>query len=78
MFGTIFNTPIIVQPQTAILGVGAIKKKPAVVNDEIAIRLLMYLALSYDHRVIDGLPAIRFLQRIRELLEGPRVLLPAQ
>jgi pyruvate/2-oxoglutarate dehydrogenase complex dihydrolipoamide acyltransferase (E2) component len=77
MFGTILNTPIIYQPQSAILGVGAIKKKPAVINDEIKIRLLMYLSLSYDHRVIDGLPAIRFLQRVRELLENPRTLLPA-
>ena len=77
MFGTIFNTPIILQPQSAILGVGAIKKKPAVINDEIKIRSLMYLALSYDHRVIDGLPAIRFLQRVRELLENPRSLLSA-
>lgn len=78
MFGTILNTPIILQPQSAILGVGAIKKKPAVINDEIKIRSLMYLALSYDHRVIDGLPAVRFLQRVRELLENPRSLLPPQ
>lgn len=76
MFGTIMNTPIILQPQSAILGVGAIKKKPAVVDDEIKIRSLMYLALSYDHRVIDGLPAIRFLQKVREYLENPRTLLP--
>jgi pyruvate/2-oxoglutarate dehydrogenase complex dihydrolipoamide acyltransferase (E2) component len=77
MYGTILNTPIILQPQSAILGVGAIKKKPAVINDEITIRSLMYLSLSYDHRVVDGLPAIRFLQRVRELLENPRLLLPA-
>ena len=76
MFGTILNTPIIYQPQSAVLGVGAIKKKPAVINDEIKIRSLMYLSLSYDHRVIDGLPAIRFLQRVREFLENPRTLLP--
>jgi len=76
MFGTIMNTPIILQPQSAILGVGAIKKKPAVVDDEIKIRSLMYLALSYDHRVIDGLPAVRFLQKVREYLENPRTLLP--
>jgi pyruvate/2-oxoglutarate dehydrogenase complex dihydrolipoamide acyltransferase (E2) component len=77
MFGTILNTPIIYQPQSAILGVGAIMKKPVVVDNEIRIRSMMYLSLSYDHRVIDGLPAIRFLQKVRELLENPRTLLPA-
>jgi len=77
MFGAILNTPIINTPQSAILGVGLIKKKPEIMDDQIKVRSMMYLSLSYDHRVIDGLPAVRFLQRIRGLLENPRNLLPS-
>lgn len=76
MLGVIFNTPIINTPESAILGVGAVVKRPVVVDDQIVIRHRMYLSLSYDHRVIDGLPAIRFLQRVRQLLENPYALLP--
>jgi pyruvate dehydrogenase E2 component (dihydrolipoamide acetyltransferase) len=70
VFGNIFGLAIINQPQIAILGVGAIKKRPVVVEDAIAIRSMMYLALSYDHRVIDGALAARFLQEIRRNLEN--------
>ncbi len=69
VFGNIFGLPIINQPQVGILGVGAIKKRPVVVDDAIAIRSIMYLSLSYDHRVIDGALAARFLQEIRTVLE---------
>jgi pyruvate/2-oxoglutarate dehydrogenase complex dihydrolipoamide acyltransferase (E2) component len=69
IWGNIFGLPIINQPQLGILGVGAIKKRPVVVDDAIAIRSIMYLSLSYDHRVIDGALAARFLQEIRSILE---------
>lgn len=69
-FGNIFGLPIINQPQVAILGVGAIKKRPVVIDDAIAIRSIMYLSLSYDHRIIDGALAARFVQSIREILEN--------
>ncbi|WP_427868853.1 2-oxoglutarate dehydrogenase, E2 component, dihydrolipoamide succinyltransferase [Leucobacter luti] len=72
--GALFDTPLVFLPQTAILGTGAVVKKPAVVSgpegDAIAIRSTVYLALSYDHRVIDGADAARFLTQVRERLEG--------
>lgn len=70
IFGSYFSTPIISQPQSAILGIGAIHKAPAVVGESIEIRSLMYLSLSYDHRVIDGEPAVKFLSRIKKNLEN--------
>jgi 2-oxoglutarate dehydrogenase complex dihydrolipoamide succinyltransferase (E2) component len=70
VFGNVFGLAIINQPQLAILGVGAIKKRPVVVDDAIAIRSIMYLSLSYDHRAIDGALAARFLQEIRGILEN--------
>lgn len=71
MMGVILDTPIINIPQCAILGVGAIVKRAGVVADQIAIRSMMFLSLSYDHRITEGLPAIRFLQRVKQLLEDP-------
>jgi 2-oxoglutarate dehydrogenase E2 component (dihydrolipoamide succinyltransferase) len=68
-FGNIFGTPIINQPQVGILGTGAIKKRPVVVNDMIAIRSMMYISLTYDHRIIDGLYAGQFLQMVVKSLE---------
>jgi 2-oxoglutarate dehydrogenase E2 component (dihydrolipoamide succinyltransferase) len=70
VYGNIFGLPIINQPQLGILGVGAIKKRPAVVNDGIAIRSIMYISLSYDHRVIDGSLSAQFVQKIRSNLEN--------
>ncbi|UCF36913.1 MAG: 2-oxo acid dehydrogenase subunit E2, partial [Acidobacteriota bacterium] len=70
VFGNIFGLPIINQPQVGILGVGAIKKRPVVINDAIAIRSVMYLSLSYDHRIIDGAVAAQFVQEIRNGLEN--------
>ncbi|HZP83655.1 MAG TPA: dihydrolipoamide acetyltransferase family protein [Chthonomonadaceae bacterium] len=67
--------PIIVPPQAAILGVGRIAEKPVVLNKEIVIRSMMHLCLSFDHRILDGAPAARFLQRVKELLENPLLIL---
>jgi len=69
-FGGLFGLPIIHQPQVAILGVGAIEKRPMVRDDAIAIRPMVYLSLSYDHRVVDGAVAERFLGKIKKFLEN--------
>jgi 2-oxoglutarate dehydrogenase E2 component (dihydrolipoamide succinyltransferase) len=69
IFGNTFGLAIINQPQLGILGVGAIKKRPVVIDDAIAVRSIMYLSLSYDHRVIDGALAAQFVQKIRDSLE---------
>lgn len=75
VFGSLLSTPIINMPQSAILGMHIIQKRPIVVNDQIVIRPMMYLALSYDHRLIDGREAVTFLKRIKTLIEDPRRLL---
>ncbi len=69
-FGTLFSTPIIVQPQAGILSIEAITKRPVVVDDAIAIRPMMNLSLSIDHRILDGLGAARFLGTIKRGLES--------
>lgn len=69
-FGNLFGIPVINQPQVAILGIGAIKKQPVVINDAIAIRDVVYLSLSYDHRIIDGAYGGQFLQRVVHYLEN--------
>jgi len=76
VFGSLLSTPILNPPQSAILGMHKIEQRPVVENGEIVIRPMMYLALSYDHRLIDGREAVRFLVSIKELLEDPaRILL---
>ncbi|MBE2894254.1 2-oxoglutarate dehydrogenase complex dihydrolipoyllysine-residue succinyltransferase [Spirabiliibacterium falconis] len=76
VFGSLMSTPIINPPQSAILGMHAIKERPVAVNGEVVIRPMMYLALSYDHRLIDGRESVGFLVTIKELLEDPtRILL---
>jgi pyruvate dehydrogenase E2 component (dihydrolipoyllysine-residue acetyltransferase) len=75
VFGAVLFTPIINPPESAILGMGRIAKTPVVQDDRIVIRQMMYLCLSYDHRVIDGAPAVKFLQRVKHLLEKPELLL---
>ncbi len=75
VFGSLMSTPIINRPQSAILGMHSIKERPVVINGEIKIRPMMYLALSYDHRVIDGSSSVRFLVKVIELLEDPVRLL---
>ncbi len=76
VFGSLLSTPILNPPQTAILGMHKIQERPMAVNSEVKIRPMMYLALSYDHRLIDGKEAVQFLVTIKELLEDPaRILL---
>lgn len=76
IFGSMMSTPILNRPQVGILGMHNIVKRAVVVNDEIVIRPMMYLALSYDHRIIDGKEAVSFLVRIKECIENPeRILL---
>jgi len=70
IFGNLFGFPIINQPQVAILGVGAIKKRPVVIDDAIAIRSMVYISMSYDHRIIDGALGGKFLQRVVQYLEN--------
>ncbi|OOF82592.1 2-oxoglutarate dehydrogenase complex dihydrolipoyllysine-residue succinyltransferase [Rodentibacter ratti] len=75
VFGSLMSTPIINPPQSAILGMHAIKERPIALNGEVVIRPMMYLALSYDHRLIDGRESVGFLVAIKELLEDPTRLL---
>jgi pyruvate dehydrogenase E2 component (dihydrolipoyllysine-residue acetyltransferase) len=70
VFGALFGMPIINQPQVAILGVGAVEKRPVVVDDAIAIRPMAYLALGYDHRIIDGAVADEFMSHLKRTLEN--------
>lgn len=75
VFGSLLSTPIINIPQSAILGMHKIQERPVVVNGQIVVRPMMYLALSYDHRIIDGRESVGFLVRVKELLENPELLL---
>jgi 2-oxoglutarate dehydrogenase E2 component (dihydrolipoamide succinyltransferase) len=75
VFGSLLSTPILNPPQSAILGMHTIQKRPVVVQDQIVIRPMMYLALSYDHRLIDGREAVQFLVRVKECIENPAVLM---
>ena len=75
VYGSLMSSPILNPPQVGILGMHKIEKRPVVVNDEIVIRPMMYLALSYDHRIVDGKEAVTFLVRVKECLEDPERLL---
>ncbi len=76
VFGSLLSTPILNMPQSGILGMHKIEKRAVVVDDEIVIRPMMYVALSYDHRIVDGKGAVTFLRRVKEFLENPeRILL---
>jgi 2-oxoglutarate dehydrogenase E2 component (dihydrolipoamide succinyltransferase) len=75
VFGSLMSTPIINLPQCAILGMHKIQERPMVINGQVAVRPMMYLALSYDHRIIDGRESVSFLVRVKELLENPEQLL---
>jgi 2-oxoglutarate dehydrogenase E2 component (dihydrolipoamide succinyltransferase) len=75
VFGSLLSTPILNPPQSAILGMHTIQNRPVAVEDQVAIRPMMYLALSYDHRLIDGREAVRFLIRVKECIEAPERLL---
>ena len=75
VFGSMLSTPILNPPQSAILGMHRIEKRPIAENDQVVIRPMMYLALTYDHRIVDGAQAVRFLVTIKEMLEDPARLL---
>jgi 2-oxoglutarate dehydrogenase E2 component (dihydrolipoamide succinyltransferase) len=75
VFGSLLSTPILNPPQVAILGLHAIKDRPMAVDHQVAIRPMMYVALTYDHRIVDGAEAVQFLVRIKQLVEDPGALL---
>ena len=75
IFGSLLSTPILNTPQVGILGMHTIQQRPVVIDGEIVIRPMMYVALSYDHRIVDGSEAVHFLVRIKELVEDPTSLL---
>jgi len=77
VFGSLYGTPIINLPQSAVLGMHAIKEKPVVVNGQIVIRPIMVVALTYDHRLLDGREAVTFLVKVRDYIEDPRKMLVA-
>ncbi|KAI7093510.1 dihydrolipoamide succinyltransferase, partial [Hortaea werneckii] len=77
VFGSLMGTPIINLPQTAVLGLHAIKEKPVAINGKVEIRPMMYLALTYDHRLLDGREAVTFLVKIKEYIEDPAKMLLA-
>ena len=75
VFGSLYGTPIINTPQTAVLGLHGVKERPVTVNGQIVSRPMMYLALTYDHRLVDGREAVTFLKTVKELIEDPRKML---
>jgi 2-oxoglutarate dehydrogenase E2 component (dihydrolipoamide succinyltransferase) len=75
VFGSLLSTPILNEPQSAILGMHTIQQRPIAVDGKVEIRPMMYVALSYDHRVIDGSSSVTFLVKVKELLEDPVRLL---
>ncbi|MBU6426409.1 MAG: 2-oxo acid dehydrogenase subunit E2, partial [Rhodospirillales bacterium] len=77
VYGSLMSTPILNPPQSAILGMHKIQERPVAIDGKIEIRPMMYLAVSYDHRIIDGREAVSFLVRVKESLEDPRRLLLA-
>jgi 2-oxoglutarate dehydrogenase E2 component (dihydrolipoamide succinyltransferase) len=75
VFGSLMGTPILNPPQSAILGMHGVKNRPVCIGDQIVARPMMYLALTYDHRMVDGREAVLFLRKIKESIEDPRRLL---
>ncbi len=75
VFGSLMSTPILNSPQSGILGMHKIQPRPMAIDDKVEIRPMMYLALSYDHRLVDGREAVTFLVRVKENLEDPQRLL---
>ena len=75
VFGSLYGTPIINMPQTAVLGLHGVKERPVTVNGQIVSRPMMYLALTYDHRLLDGREAVTFLKTVKELIEDPKKML---
>jgi len=75
VFGSLMSTPILNSPQSGILGMHKIQPRPMAIGDKVEIRPMMYLALSYDHRIVDGREAVTFLVRVKDNLEDPQRLL---
>ena len=75
MFGSLLSTPILNPPQVGILGLHKIQDRPVAVQGQVVVRPMMYVALSYDHRIVDGREAVQFLVKIKELIEDPGQLL---
>ena len=75
VFGSLMSTPIVNSPQSAILGMHKIQERPMVVDGQVVVRPMMYLALTYDHRIIDGREAVQFLVTVKESLEDPARML---
>lgn len=75
VFGSLYGTPIINMPQTAVLGLHGVKERPVTINGQIVSRPMMYLALTYDHRLLDGREAVTFLRTVKELIEDPKKML---
>ena len=75
VFGSLLSTPILNQPQSAILGMHKIQERPVAIGDQVVVRPMMYLALTYDHRIIDGREAVQFLVAVKDALEDPARLL---
>jgi 2-oxoglutarate dehydrogenase E2 component (dihydrolipoamide succinyltransferase) len=71
VFGSLLSTPIVNPPQSGILGLHAIQERPVAVKGQVVIRPMMYIALTYDHRIVDGREAVQFLKTIKEVLEEP-------
>ncbi|MCR9195733.1 MAG: 2-oxo acid dehydrogenase subunit E2, partial [Hyphomonas sp.] len=75
VYGSLMSTPILNPPQSGVLGMHRIEQRPVAVDGQVVIRPMMYLALSYDHRIVDGKEAVTFLVRVKEALEDPERLL---
>jgi 2-oxoglutarate dehydrogenase E2 component (dihydrolipoamide succinyltransferase) len=75
VYGSLMSTPILSPPQVGILGMHKIQQRPVAVDTQVVLRPMMYLALTYDHRLVDGREAVQFLVRIKELVEDPTELL---
>ena len=75
IYGSLLSTPIVNPPQSGVLGMHAIQDRPVVRNGEIVVRPMMYVALTYDHRIVDGREAVTFLKRIKDVIEQPSRLL---
>ena len=75
VFGSLLSTPILNPPQVGILGLHKVQERPVTLNGQVTTRPMMYLALSYDHRIVDGSEAVQFLVRVKELIEEPGTLL---
>jgi pyruvate dehydrogenase E2 component (dihydrolipoamide acetyltransferase) len=70
VFGALFGMPIISQPQVAIVGIGAVEKRPVVIDDAVTVRLRAYMTIGYDHRIIDGAIADEFMQHVKKMIEN--------